>query len=82
MISWCHLPPILQRRDEIRAGSSCPGGRYDKDHVVASMGVGDQCRGRSTSYPGPVSRSGALEARPDRRTGTFAGVEVFIVAVP
>ena len=25
MISWCHLPPILQRRDEIRAGSSRPG---------------------------------------------------------
>ena len=56
--------------------------RYDKDHVVASTGVGDRCRGRATSYPGLVSQLGlrALKACPDRHMDTFAGVKVFIVS--
>ena len=32
--------------------------------------------------PGASESVGGFEARPDRRIGTFAGVEVFIVAVP
>ena len=56
--------------------------RYDKDHVIASKGVGDRCCGRSMTYPGLEKCWVGFEARPDRRTGTFAGVEVFIVTVP
>ena len=58
------------------------GVRYPADLVLASTGAADRCRGRSTSYPGLVYWLGALEARPDQRRGTFAGVEVFIVTVP
>ena len=46
------------------------------------MGVGDRCCDRSTTYPGLEKCWVGFEARPDRRRGTFDGVEVFIVTVP
>ena len=52
------------------------------DLVLASTGAADRCCGRSTTYPGLEKCWVGFEARPDQRMGTFAGVEVFIVAVP
>ena len=56
--------------------------KYPVDLVLASTGAANRCHGRSTTYPGLEKCWVGFEARPDRCTGTFAGVEVFIVAVP
>ena len=45
--------------------------RHRKDHAEASIGVGDQCRRRSTSYPRPfvnmTSGRGGVRPRPRPR---------------
>ena len=38
--------------------------------------AGEQCCGRSTACPGPVSRRGALLARPDRRAAISDGIGI------